>query len=86
MIGAVLGVLAMALLGFFLWRRKKRNSGLHAKPDEAMGSHNAAMEDHSQFVGYKPPNSTSPVPPLYELPSTQNPVELQAGEQRHELR
>ncbi|RBR20338.1 uncharacterized protein FIESC28_05302 [Fusarium coffeatum] len=85
-IGAILGVLAMALLGFFLWRRKKRNSGLHAKPDEAMGSHSAPMEDHSQFAGYKPPNSTSPAPPLYELPSTQNPVELQAAEQRHELR
>jgi hypothetical protein len=88
-IGAVLGVLAMALLGFFLWRRKKRNSGLSAKPDEAMGSHSAPMGDHTQFAGYKPPtslNSTSPALPLYELPSSQNPVELQAAEQRHELR
>ncbi|KAM0230913.1 hypothetical protein ACHAPO_008969 [Fusarium lateritium] len=90
-IGAVLGVLAFALLGFFLWRRKRRNSGIPTKPDEAMASHSTPMGDHSQLAGYKTPidrtpvNSTSP-PPLHELPSTQNPVELPAVEQRHELR
>ncbi|KAM0349593.1 hypothetical protein ACHAP4_010372 [Fusarium culmorum] len=87
-IGAVLGVLAIALLGFFLWRRKRRNAGLTAKPDEAMSSHNG---DYTQTGAYKPSinrtlaSSTSPAP-FHELPSTQNPVELPAAEQRHELR
>jgi hypothetical protein len=90
-IGAVLGALAIALLGFFLWRRKRRTSALPAEISDTMGNHSAPGEDHTRFTGYKaeidstPINSTSPAPPAYELSNTEKPVELPAAEQRHEL-
>ncbi|KAF4471383.1 transmembrane alpha-helix [Fusarium albosuccineum] len=93
-IGAVLGVLAIALLGFFLWRRNKRNNGHAAKSEEATGGHDAAAAGHNQFAAYKPPGgvaegspkeATSSPPPVYELPTEHRPAELPV-EQRHELR
>ncbi|KAJ4215055.1 hypothetical protein NW759_010084 [Fusarium solani] len=69
-IGAVLGVLAIALVAFFLWRRRKRQA------EGAPASTQAPPYPQSPD-GYKP--ETSSPTPVYELPNNQNPAELPAN-------
>ncbi|KAM6530069.1 hypothetical protein FALCPG4_008194 [Fusarium falciforme] len=69
-IGAVLGVLAIALVAFFLWRRRKRQT--EGAPASAQAPPYPQSPD-----GYKP--ETSSQTPVYELPNNQNPAELPAN-------
>ncbi|KAG5764363.1 hypothetical protein H9Q69_008512 [Fusarium xylarioides] len=91
-IGATIGVAALALLAFFLWRRNKRksqvagSSGSPKSPDKYSNSPMgvspapAYSSTHSAEKNY----TTSPVPA--EMLHDQRPVELQAGtHHRHEL-
>lgn len=68
-IGSVLGVLAIALAAFFLWQRRKRQTG--GAPASAQAAPYPQSPD-----GYKPETSQTPV---YELPNNQNPAELPAN-------
>ncbi|KAH7268490.1 hypothetical protein B0J15DRAFT_510318 [Fusarium solani] len=66
----MLGVLAIALVAFFLWRRRKRQA------EGAPASTQAPPYPQSPD-GYKP--ETSSPTPVYELPNNQNPAELPAN-------
>jgi hypothetical protein len=88
----VLGVLAILLLAFFLWRRKKHNNSEFTKSGEAPASYHdgnnlpevitQAPQYPYAYNGQK--GGTSPTP-VYEMPHDQHPVELPA-DQRSELR
>ncbi|KAI8652131.1 hypothetical protein NCS56_01430500 [Fusarium sp. Ph1] len=89
-IGATLAVVAIALLAFFLWRRRKRN----AQNTKSVGSLESNNERNDLPVPVSPVpayNSTrlsekldSEPPSIQEMLHEQAPVELSA-EQRHEM-
>ncbi|RSL50126.1 hypothetical protein CEP54_012073 [Fusarium duplospermum] len=68
-IGAVLGILAIALVAFFFWRRRKRQA--EAAPASTQAPYPQSPD------GYKPESPSQT--PVYELPNNQNPAELPAN-------
>ncbi|KAI8711570.1 hypothetical protein NCS52_01420800 [Fusarium sp. LHS14.1] len=89
-IGATLTVVALALLAFFLWRRKKRNS----QTPKTVGSPQSSNEGSdipmpvSPVPAYNSPRPSEKVgtepPSIQEMLHEQAPVELSA-DQRHEI-
>ncbi|KAF4971325.1 hypothetical protein FZEAL_9875 [Fusarium zealandicum] len=88
-IGSILGVIALALIAFSLWRRKKRNSQ-PTKATEHSGYHNEG-HDAPMVVSTVPPHDSAydkqkgPAPHIVHEASPEHaPAELSA-EQRHEM-
>ncbi|KAF4966885.1 hypothetical protein FSARC_5498 [Fusarium sarcochroum] len=91
-VGVTLGVVALALLGFFLWRRNKRKSQAAGSsgPTESTYKHSDSPIAVSPVPAYSsthsPEKNYTPSPAPAEMMHDQRPVELQAGaHQRHEL-
>ncbi|RSM08918.1 hypothetical protein CEP52_004379 [Fusarium oligoseptatum] len=89
-IGATLAVVALALLAFFLWRRKKRNGQTpkNVGPSESNDEGNSLPMPVSPTPAYNSMRASGKIdsepPSIQEMLHEQAPVELSA-EQRHEM-
>ncbi|KAM0396510.1 hypothetical protein ACHAQC_004005 [Fusarium culmorum] len=83
-VAITLAVVALALAGFFFWRRNKRKHSPVAS-DPSDDKHNNSPIVASPDDGVHSYYSPEKMPSVAEIPQEQRPAELPNGYQRHEL-